>query len=98
MAKKATKVIISQETLDIIEDGRKLEKQFTNRGLVSSLTGVVKSVAGLLGLVASESIGYAAHRAAESKKTRPLATEIRQSRRRRELLAELKAERELGEE
>lgn len=98
MAKKSTKAIISEETLAIIEDGRKLEKQFTNRGLVSSLTGVVKSVAGLLGLVASESIGYAAHRAAESKANRPLATEIRQTRRRRELLAELKAEEELKEE
>ena len=98
MAKKATKVTISQETLDIIEAGRKLEKQYTNRGFFSSITSVIKAVAGLLGLITNESIGYAAHRAAESKATRPLATEIRQSRRRRELLAELKAEEELREE
>lgn len=98
MAKKSTKAIISKETLAIIEDGRKLEKQFTNKGIITSITGVIKSVAGLLGLITSESIGYAAHRAAESKANRPLATEIRLTRKRRELLAELRAEEELSEE
>lgn len=87
----------SAEAMAILKDGEKLANSHTNKGVWASVKSVLKAVGGLLGLVTTESIGYTAHRIAESKSFRPITTDIRMLRKRRELTAELAAELELEE-